>query len=344
MPSLDQQIAQARPSDHEIAAEFSPERQQAVLDRVLLRVAAPAPAAASRTRRWLLGAGVAVALGLGSAAVVGAEVLGRFEPAPPANPPQPAPTLTSASSFSQPASSTGSLAGRDGVALLPEIAANAAAKSPLVVGPTQYLHEVSVEVQTGQDPSERHHDTYISADGWAWRKSEESGQTRWHLGKPDTGLASLPADPARLDAALRRQSGTNSADERVFKGIHDMLTTHQTTPAQRKAAIAVLENLARHPQQPARTKDGELASPRVGVTQARLDNGESGVRAAIVDPTSRPGVEFYLVLTMDGSIASSGSTSPEGTYTSTVTTLEVVDALPPDFVANLGTAKPRPSR
>lgn len=79
MPSLDQQITQARPSDHEIAAEFSPERQQAVLDRVLLRVAAPAPAAASRTRRWLLGAGVAVALGLGSAAVVGAEVLGRFE-------------------------------------------------------------------------------------------------------------------------------------------------------------------------------------------------------------------------------------------------------------------------
>ena len=72
------------------------------------------------------------------------------------------------------------------------------------------------------------------------------------------------------------------------------------------------------------------------VTTVDLD-GVTGYRAAMTDPTSRPGVERWLVLDATGQIMRSGTLTPELSFSSTITTREWADALPSDFVDVLGT-------
>ena len=179
-------------------------------------------------------------------------------------------------------------------------------------------------------------DDYIDRDGWLWSRRTGDQQFWLLTGQDQSTITSLPTDPDALDAALRSGTGNNSADERVFKGIHEILLTETAPPELRGAAITVLQRIAEHPQAAETTKDGQTATPTMTVTEVDLD-GATGYRAAMTDPTSRPGVERWLVLDATGQIMGSGTLTPDVSFSSRITTREWVDALPSDFVEVLGT-------
>ncbi len=72
------------------------------------------------------------------------------------------------------------------------------------------------------------------------------------------------------------------------------------------------------------------------VTEVDLD-GVTGYRAAMTDPTSRPGEERWLILDATGQTKESGTFTPDVSFSSRITTPPKADALLPDFVEVLGT-------
>lgn len=333
-------VESIRPTDEAIDAEFDAQRRESVFHEVQAR-ARVVPI--RRSRRWPAGVAAAVAglavLGLAAQALVTLNGQSVADPpvagvtaassAAPASPPdEPSPRYVSA------------------VAMLGPVAV-AAAAAP-VGEPDAFLHVVRVEEQhsvAGQGSSQEpmpvdsdvtYFDDYIDRDGWLWSRRTGDQQFWLLTGQDQSTITSLPTDPDALDAALRSGTGNNSADERVFKGIHEILLTETAPPELRGAAITVLQRIAEHPQAAETTKDGQTATPTMTVTEVDLD-GVTGYRAAMTDPTSRPGVERWLVLDATGQIMGSGTLTPELSFSSRITTREWVDALPSDFVDVLGT-------
>lgn len=330
-----------RPSDEAIDAEFDARRRESVFQEVLQARTAVVPISRSR-RRWPAAAAAAVAglavLGLAAQALV--TLNGQSVAEPPVAGPTASSSTTLASPGSQPSPRYVTVA-----AMLGPVAV-AAAAAP-VAEPDAFLHVVRVEEQlnvAGQGSSQTpaaadsgvtYFDDYIDRDGWLWSRRTGDQQFWLLTGQGQSTITALPTDPGELDAALRSGTGNNSADERVFKGIHEILLTETAPPALRAAAITVLQRIAEHPQAAVTTKDGETATPTLVVTTVDLD-GATGYRAAMTDPTSRPGVERWLVLDATGQIVESGTLTPDVSFSSTITTREWVDALPSDFVDVLG--------
>ena len=328
-------IETIRPSDEAINAEFTAHRQEDVFQEIL-QARSGVATSGSPTRRWpaIVAASIAGLVVLGFAAQALAPktdnvvVPTNSESAPvqtPSNPPS-RNTLSAAAMLG--------------------VVATTAASAP-AAEPNTFLHVTGFAEQTpaGTDESPEElqywsggYDTYIDADGWMW-SNRFGDDSYWLLAQQDKAfIDSLPAESAALEAELRSLEGNNSGDERVFKAIHEILIT-ETAPAElRGAAISVLQRIAENPQDPETTKDDEVATPAVEVTEVTLNTtSEQGYRVSITDPTSRPGMENWLVLDATGQIAESGQSGPDGTYMSSVDLRERVDSLPGDFVEVLGT-------
>lgn len=330
-----QDIETIRPNDEAVDEEFSPHRQEAVFQKILASRSGAA-ATDSRTCRW--------------PAVVAATIAGLvvFGLAAQALSPKEDPVIVPESMESEPAQTPSTPPSRNNVsaAAMLGVVATTAASAP-AAEPNTFLHVTGFGEQIGGTSGESSeqleywsggYDTYIDADGWMW-SSRFGDDNYWLLTQQDKQfIDSLPSEPAALDAELRSLDGNNSADERVFKAVHEILIT-ETAPAElRGAAISVLQHIAENPQEPETTKDGEVATPAVEVAEVTLNTtSEPGYRVSITDPTSRPGVENWLVLDATGQIAESGQSGPDGTYTSSVDVRERVAALPADFVEALGT-------
>mgnify|MGYP001182310387 CR=1 FL=1 len=325
-------IESIRPSDEAIDAEFDAQRRESVFKEILHATGTVVPITAKR-RRWpsMVAAAVAAVAVVGLTAqaltTLGGSVSDPSRLGPMRN-----------YSTSAPLNAVGGSA----VALLAGVAMEAAAAPAPTTG--VLLHVVRVEEQhsvLGDGSTEvgrTRHDDYTDGDGWLW--SRRTGDQDFWLLTPQgqASIMSLPSDPDALESALRAGTGNNSGDERVFKAIDEILRTETAPAALRAAAITVLRHIAESPQAPVTTKDGQTATPSVVVTAIALDGtGETGYRAAITDPTSRPGVEYWLVLDATGQIMQSGMNSPDVTFTSTILTREWADSLPLDFTNVLGT-------
>jgi hypothetical protein len=228
--------------------------------------------------------------------------------------------------------------GLPAAAALEPIAKAAAARPALTPTGSNLLHVVMTETQNGNAVT---HDSYVAADGWTWRKDTENGRvTLWMLYNAKSADDSkLPTDPVALDAALRKGAGNNSADERVFKAIDEILMSQTATPAVKAAAIRVLDTISKNPQAPVTTKDGEVASPRITLERVTA-NGQDAVKVTQTDPTSRPGVSYVIVLdTATGDLVETGVTDPTTNYVGTFTVRELVDTLPAEMVTALGTKR-----
>lgn len=333
-----QNIETIRPTDEAISAEFSPQRQEAIFQEILRTGSAAAPAT-PHGRRWI---------GIGAAAVAGVIVIALAAQALTAGPKPVVVPVNGETATAEPSGkispTTAASRNAASAAAMLAVVAQTAASAP-AAEPNTFLHvsgfgeQIGVQLDDGtEDPDalqyrSEGYDTYIDSDGWMW--SMRVGDDNYWLLAPqdnDGFIDSLPAEPVALEATLRALEGNNSADERVFKAINEILIT-ETAPAElRAAAILVLQRIAENPQTPETTKDGELASPEVTVVEI-----PQGYRVSILDPTSRPGIEYWLVLDETGQIAESGSSGPDGTYTSSVELREQVTSLPDDFVEALGT-------
>lgn len=322
-------IESIRPSDEAMGERFTAQQRESMFQEVLQARVGVAPITSGR-RRWPSVVAASVA-GLAVAALAVQTLTPHSDSAAP-----PVVASRTAGTSSERSPNPPPLGNVSAVAMLGQVAVAAAAAPAAVEG--SFLHVVRVEEQSGADPSAVTHDDYVDADGWLW--SHRSGDDNlWLLAAQGQGATMLlPTDPNALDAELRAAGGSNSADERVYKGIHEILTTETAPPALRAAAITVLQRIAENPQAPETTKEGETATPTVTVTSVVLDaTSGTGYRAAITDPTSRPGVERWLVLNASGQIMQTGTTGPDFTSNGTITTREWVTGLPSDFVEILGT-------
>ncbi|MCC2592988.1 hypothetical protein LKO27_06125 [Tessaracoccus sp. OS52] len=343
------ELRSIRPTDDAIDAEFTPARRRAVLDEVL----AARPVSPRRT--WIP---MAVAATAGVAALaLGLQAL---------SPGQQDVTTVPAVASTQPSGTPFDPGSEQPTTVAPlerGVVVAAVQLEPVAVaagaGPAQaqgaYLHVVTVSEQDGE-VTER--DGYVDAEGWSWVRQAGVGSF-WAVFPPLLGTGQeWPTDPVALDALLRAGTGNNSEDERVFKGVHEILMSDSAGPELRAAAIRVLQNLSENPQEPTTGKEGILATPQTVVSRVALPDGGTGHRVSFTDPTSRPGMEHTLVLDGEGWIVESGSTglapamipadevgtkpaTPQGTSTfrSVVVTREWVDVLPSDFVEVLGTER-----
>lgn len=332
-----------RPTDASVDAEFSPQRRQSVFQEVLDARSSVMSFGGGR-HRWPAVAAAAVAAV--AAVVLAVQVLTPQGNSSVAEPPLV--TQTVRSSPSEPATEPVAPPSAQGSAA-EELTGVAAAAGAAAETSGAFLHVVRMEEQRGHiDPGstdepvvEDHnvtHDDYVDEQGWLW--SRRSGdQDFWLLTEQqEDSISLLPTDPEDLDRELRSGTGNNSADERVFKAVHEILLTESASPELRAAAITVLQGIAGNPQDPETTKDGDVATPRVSVTTVSLPGQQGmGYRAAITDPTSRPGIEDWLVLDPTGQIVESGSEGPDLTFTGTIVLREWVDVLPEEFVEVLGT-------
>ena len=353
-----------RPTPADVDAEFTPPRRATVLHQVLASEMAPV----SHRGWWLAAAGVAAAVTITAVLVVSPMVRGTSapiaDPVPPAGSladSEPAPSASSPAAEQSAASPTPqppkSLVKYDlGTVTSPKVLE----KISTVTGDGttakgKYLHTVIVSQQTKEGT--RVLDGYTDADGWQWRHDtmtaeNDSGNVMesWKIFGGDftkDDVSSLPADPDALDAALRARGGSNSTDERVFKGIDEALHSGLASPELRAAAIKVLQKIAENPQKPAPDKEGVLATPKLEVAELALPDGSPGYRVMFTDQGSRPGVTQSLVLDATGQLLETSSTydgsDPEfpdpKNYASQVQVREYVDQLPAEFVSRLGTER-----
>jgi len=327
MSTIDRILEASRPTDADIEAEFTPATQARILDEIISGEVVPL--APRHSRRWvgLVAAGVAVAVG---GLTVQALLPSRTTTVVTPDPSGGASTVT----VTQPPIGVP-------VAVALEPIAQAAAKRPdlMPVGRT-YFHMVAVGTQTGISPGTTTSEVFVAADGWTWAKTIEKGRPDFWMLFDSTieNYRTLPSDPKKLDATLRARQGSNSGDERVYKGINEILASQSAPPTIKAAAIRVLDNLSKNPQAPEK-RNGLLATPRVTLTATTV-RGHPAVLATLTDATSRPDVSFSMALdSTTGDILESGSSSPTLTSSGTYVVRELVDTLPAEFVSVLGTAR-----
>lgn len=316
-----------RPSDDALGAQFTTQRREAIFQEVLQEGAGITPIH-GRRRRWPAVAAAAVA-GIAVLAMT-TQILAPSGESVAEPPVQPTAATTAPTPLTPAPNGNGSA-----LAMLGQVAVAAGSKPAIMQG--SYLHVVTVAEQVGTEPRSVTFDDYVDANGWLWSHRTGSENYWYSTDLEKKEITSLPTDPEALDAELRSRGGSMSADERVFQGIEDILMTETTPPELRAVAITVLQRIAENPQAPETTNDGEIATPAVTVTTVDLpDSAGTGYRAAITDPTARPGVESWLILDATGQITETGVTSPDDSYTSTITVRERVGALPAEFLDVLG--------
>ncbi len=322
--TIDRIIEASRPTDADIDAEFTPAAQARILDGIIASGNVVPLAPRTHSRRWLglVAAGVVVAVG---GLTVQALLPSRTTTVVTQDPSGGVTTVT----VTQPP------VGLPLAAALEPIAQKAEVR-PTAKG-TQYLHVFTTSA--GSDGVGGTMDAYIAADGWMWRKDRNPKQTVWWLMEPFDGYSNLPTDPIALDKALRAAGGTSSGDQLVFKQLTEVLMSQQSSPAVHAAAIRVLDTISKHPQSPTTTKGkGPKATPKVTVELATVD-GKAGVKATFTDATAHPGESMWVVLDgTTGALIESGTEAAGARVRSTVTS-EIVDGLPAEFVAKLGTVR-----
>lgn len=294
---MDDLLTRTRPTTEGIASEWTPDAQQRVLADVLARP--------RRTRRrWPL----AVA-----ASVIAALMLAL------------------------PVSFPGWFARSAAADELDGLARSTAGQPLLEWRDGQYLRATSTSTQTGaMEPGSEggrclqvaSYDDYLAADGWQWSDRLVNGQVQRYLWPPSWGwhrpdyAARMPPEPHLLDAFLRaRALGSTSQDEAVFVAVGDMLRAHAAPPAVRAAAIGVL-----------------ALNPKV--TSKRTDDpaGRPAIKVTFTDEGARPGVRQVLFLEPDtGTLLAEERTWDGGSYRSITTRHSIVDELPAELVAALGT-------
>ena len=314
-----------RPTDEAIEQEFTPERQAALLEAIKQeRGAEIVPLHRTQRARWV---GVAVA------AVAGVAVLGLTAQMLSSNPNTTTP-VAEPQTNQHTAPEGGSSTEQESTMVAPaslSAVSEAAAGVPAGWQDTYlYVHEYSE--QDGDDVSSL---SYTNADGWTWRCDNGSFYALYQQ-DPDNWVANLPTDPAELDAALRNLTGNNSEDERVFKGITEILRSHAASSELRAAAIQTLINLDANPQDPAPAKEGELAEPQLTVEEVTVEDGIE-YRITFTDEGSRPGVVQTMVLDPLGQLKESGFSDSETNYISVIVERRWANELTPDLVEILGT-------
>jgi len=232
---------------------------------------------------------------------------------------------------------------------LGKVATAASAQTRLEWGDHQYLRVQSIDSQDGVPeglaPGEGPQpapavevatsrrvtfDDYYTTDGWTWSDRVVNGRTEryifpasWGWTRPDYA-STMPTEPHLLDAFLRaRALGSTSQDEAVFVAIGDMLRQEAAPPAVRAAAIGVLG-----------------LNPKVTVEHTTDTQTRPVLKVTFTDEAMRPGTRQYLYLAPDtGVLLGRGSNGPGWDYHSVITNRQVVDALPADLAAALGTEK-----
>ncbi|MDO5065719.1 MAG: hypothetical protein Q4D96_00360 [Propionibacteriaceae bacterium] len=333
-------------------AEFTPERRAALYQEIMAnRRAAPA-----RRPRLLVGLAVAAAVVTALALVVPAIIQARV-PGPAAQSavvPETSPTPDSGATAEdvdsttpsnghsrEPGTLTWQLGGPADPNALEEVAVVSAGVGQRTPG--SYVHIIEVIGQPGPNNEvvpQTTNESYIDSDGWIWERRSYaegiSGQVEWYKHRPNPDHTQVPTDPAALDAHFRAQSGTNSADERVFKSVSELLTPH-TSPELRAAALRVLAMLAENPQEPGQDKEGTPTNPRVTLTEITFSDGTTGYRAHFEDPTSRPGDGHSIFINADGIIVGGEhDTHEDGGWATEVILQETTPVLPDDFARRLG--------
>jgi len=229
---------------------------------------------------------------------------------------------------------------------LGKVAAAASTQTRLEWGDHQYLRVQSIDTRTGMadgpaagaEPPATDvsagtrvtFDDYYTTDGWTWSDRVANGHTEQYIFPPAWGwmrpdyASAMPTEPHLLDAFLRaRALGSTSPDEAVFVAIGDMLRQEAAPPAVRAAAIGVLG-----------------LNPKVTVERTTDTQSRPALKVTFTDEAMRPGTRQYLYLAPDtGVLLGRGSNGPGWDYQSVITHREVVDALPTDLAAVLGTEK-----
>lgn len=196
----------------------------------------------------------------------------------------------------------------------------------------QFLRVRSVETQENREEgwSQRvTYDDFHTTDGWTWSDRLVNGAVERYIFPPGWGwhrpdyATGMPTEPHLLDAFLRlRVQGSASQNEAVFVAIGDMLRAEAAPPAVRAAAIGVLG-----------------LNPGVNVDRTTDAQGRDAVRATLVEP-ARPGETQTLMLdSRTGVLLGYGATWSDGWYESRIVDRGIVDALPTDVAAALGTDK-----
>lgn len=303
-------IEQTRPTEAGLATEWTPAARADVLRGVL--AAAPVR---HHGRRWLLGSAAA-----GVAAAVGAP-------------------LVLPGWFATPAAA----------AQLEPVALAAGLRPALTWGEGQFLHVRTTSTQDGpqvigggsKSPAEgpaspmmqrRVFDDWRAPDGWTWSRRDLPPMPAPGLfifppagGWMSPGYAAtMPTEPHLLDVSLRsRVSGSTSQDEAVFVAVGDMLREEAAPAEVRAAAIRVLG-----------------LNPKVSVETTTDPSGRAAVRATFVDEAARRGIRQSLYLDpKTGVLLAEESTGGGWSFRGVITVREVVDALPADVAAKLGTTK-----
>lgn len=232
---------------------------------------------------------------------------------------------------------------------LGKVATAATAQTRLEWGDHQYLRVQSIDRQdgvveglapgagpqpaaAGEGSSSRKvtFDDYYTTDGWTWSDRVVNGRSEryifpasWGWMRPDYA-AGMPTEPHLLDAFLRaRAHGSTSQDEAVFVAIGDMLRQEAAPPAVRAAALGVLG-----------------LNPKVTVEHTTDPQSRPALKVTFTDEAMRPGMRQYLYLAPDtGVLLGRGSNGPGWEYQSVINHREIVDALPADLAAALGTEK-----
>jgi hypothetical protein len=324
--NIDRIVEASRPTDADIDAEFSPATQARILDDIVGAGNVIPLASRGHSRRWLglVAAGVVVAVG---GLTVQALLPSRTTTVVTQDPSGGVTTVT----VTQPP------VGLPAAAALEPIAQVAAVHPVATPKNAQFLHVVQTDTQDGRSVT---HDMYVANDGWTWRTDTEGGRiTLWMLYDAKIkDYGKLPTDPVALDAVLRKGTGNNSGDERVFKAVSEILNSQTATSAVRAAAIRVLDTTSKNPQAPV-TTSGMVATPKITLERVTV-NGRDAVKVSQTDATSRPGVTYFMVLDAETSDqVQVGTTAPDSTFAGTVTVRELVDTLPADLVSTLGTKR-----
>lgn len=298
MTDLMQRIAHARPTDTELDRMWPAERRAHVLDRVRHEARTKPRRTTPRRTRWLAAAGTAVA-----AAVAGPALLGG-----------------------SPASAR---------AQLIELSLAAAENGGPVISEGSYLHVKTESVQRNSavfgDGStyDTNRESWIRWDGtlWAIDTRPSAGWTEYHrfpasdpsLRDPTPEFVNtLPTDPTELRAYLdERVQGSSSHEEAIFVAVVDLLQSHFLDSSRLSAALGVLAEIEAVDTEDV-VVDGRDA---VEITYTEHWWGLSGTESVTVDRAT-------------AQVLGVAESDPGGTYDSTTTLIEVVDAVPADVLAS----------
>lgn len=291
MNDLMHRISQARPTEDELAQAWPKGQQDLLLAR--LRDQAQQPARVRRRTAWLAVAAVFSAVAVVPPIVGGGDASARSE-------------------------------------ILALAAVAAEAESPLIT-PGKYLHVTTESIQEnawfndGGATYDTNRESWIAWDGaeWAVDTRPSAGWTEIHrfpaggeepsFGSPTPEfLAGLPDAPdelrAYLDATVK---GSNSHDEALFTAVTDMASSRLLTPQTLSVALEAIADIGR-----VRTQD---------VSVEGRDAVEISFRPYRVGIIA---TESFTIDRTNAQVLRVASSDPGGSYRSTTTLLEIVDAVP----------------